>query len=229
MTSFASWICAGLSSLVLTGRPGEPSLPAALAARVATQIAAAWKVPAGQLRLVWGRTAEAGAVGEDAPFRILGRGEDGWLVVVFDPAAKGATAVRVRAGVERAVMVASRPLAAGARIADGDLREEMRVRWGFPEADSQATPGAGWTLRRAFAAGEVVAPPAAQAPPLVVAGQPVRMQWERGGVQVSVVGIALNSACRGETVRARLEERPARLTGTVTAAGTAELVAGGTR
>jgi flagella basal body P-ring formation protein FlgA len=103
------------------------------------------------------------------------------------------------------------------------------VHWGIPAPDSSLVPGVGWETRRIVRAGEVVASPAVSAPPLVLAGQPVRLEWERGGVQVSVVGIALNSARRGETVRARLEERPARLTGTVTAPGTAVLAAGEVR
>ena len=228
MTSFASWLFAGLSSLLLTGR-SEPPVSRALVTRVASRIAETWKVPVTQLRLEWGRVAGQTAFPDDVPFRILGRGEDGWLVIVFDPAETGATAVRVRAGIERLVMVATRSLPTGARLSDGDLREETRVHWGIPAPDSAALPGSGWDVRRALAAGEVAEPPAVVAPPLVVAGQPVRLEWERGGVQVSVVGIALNSARRGETVRARLEERPARLTGTVTAAGTAVLAAGENR
>ena len=226
MTSFASWLFAGLSSLLLAGRAGDAPCSRALASRVAGRIAETWRVPVEQVRLAWGHAAGQGGFTDDVPFRLLGRGEDGWFVVVFDPAETGATAVRVRAGVERVVMVATRALPAGSRLVEGDTREETRVHWGAPAADSTSLPGTGWELRRALAAGEVVAPPAATAPALVVAGQPVRLEWERGGVQVSVVGIALNSARRGETVRARLEERPARLTGTVTAPGIAVLAAG---
>jgi len=229
MKSFASWMFAGLSSLLLTGRAGDLPFARALVTRVATRIAETWKVPVGQVRLMWGRSTGTPAFADDVPFRILGRGEDGWFVVVFDPAETGATAVRVRAGVERVVMVATRSLPAGSRLAQGDVREETRVHWGIPSPDSAALPGTGWEVRRALAAGEVVAAPAVSAPALVVAGQPVRLEWQRGGVQVSVVGIALNSARRGETVRARLEERPARLTGTVTAPGTAVLAAGENR
>jgi flagella basal body P-ring formation protein FlgA len=229
MTSFASWLFAGLSSLLITGRAGDVPFSRALVARVASRIAETWKVPVGQVRLAWGRAAGPATFADDVPFRILGRGEDGWLVIVFDPAETGATAVRVRAGVERAVMVATRSLPTGAKLSDGDLREETRVHWGIPPTDSAVLPGVGWDVRRALAAGEVAEPPAVVAPPLVIAGQPVRLEWQRGGVQVSVVGIALNSARRGETVRARLEERPARLTGTVTAPGTAVLAAGETR
>ncbi|MFN8588895.1 MAG: flagellar basal body P-ring formation chaperone FlgA [Candidatus Eisenbacteria bacterium] len=137
--------------------------------------------------------------------------------------------MRLRAGVERPVMVATRPLRAGASLAPADLREEVRVHWGAPAGDSLVLPAVGWEVRRAIRANEVVMPPAVAAPALVLAGEPVRFEWRSGDVEVSVTGIALNSARRGEQVRARLEERPARLTGTVTAPGLATLGAGGDR
>jgi flagella basal body P-ring formation protein FlgA len=226
MTSFVSWLMTGLTPLLLSGRAGDAPVTRGLAARVAARIADAWRVPAEQVRLSWGRSSGTGSPADDTTFRVLGRGEDGWFVVVFDPAASAAMAVRVRAGIERPVMVAARSLPAGSRLSDGDLREEMRVHWGVPGTDSVTAPGSGWEVRRPLTAGDVVAAPAVAAPPLVFAGQPVKMEWQRGGVEVSVMGIALNNARRGETVRARLEERPARLTGTVVAPGTAVIGAG---
>lgn len=228
MTSFASWLLAGLSPLLLATRGAETPVPRALATRVAARIADEWRVAPEQVRLEWGR-ATGGAPADDAPFRLLGRGDAGWFVVVFAPADSAALAVRVRAGVECPVAVATRALAGGATLADGDLREEVRVHWGAPPATALVAPAPGWEVRRALRAGDVVAPPAVVAPPLVLAGEPVRLEWQSGAVQVSVVGIALNSARAGETVRARLEERPARLTGTVTAPGTAVLANGGRR
>lgn len=229
MRSFVSWIAAGLSSLLLAGRADGAGVPRALAARVAQRFADEWKVPVEQVRLSWGVSTALAPGGEDAPFRVLGRGEDGWFVIALDPAGSHAAAVRVRAGVERPVLVATRALPPGVRLAGEDVREETRVRWGIPADDALTAPGPGWEVRRALRSGEVLVPPAVAAPPLVVAGQPVRLQWSRGGVEVSVVGIALNNARQGETVRARLEERPARLTGTVTAAGTAALASGEVR
>lgn len=226
MTSFARWLFAGLSPLMLAARASDAPVSRALAARVAGRIADTWRVPPGELRLAWGRSSRDGTPPEDAPFRVMGHGEGGWFVVVFEPAESTACAVRVRAGVERPVMVASRPLEAGRPLASGDLREEVRVHWGAPSAESAVVPADGWVVRRPIRAGDVVAPPAVVAPPLVLAGQPVRLEWRREGVEVSVVGIALNSARRGETVRARLEERPARLVGTVTAPGLATLEEG---
>jgi len=216
---------AGLSSLLIAARAGDAPVPRALAARVAARIAEGWRVPVEQLQLDWGRVAGE-TPDENAPFRVLGQGDDGWFVVVFSPTETRAVAVRVRAGIERAVPVATRPLPAGTTVGDGDVREEMRVHWGVPRVQASDSTLVGWEVRRPLRAGEVVGAPAVAPPPLVLAGRPVRLEWERGGVLVSVEAIALNSARRGETVRARLEERPAHLTATVTAPGTAVLEAG---
>lgn len=226
MTSFGKWLLLGLSPLLMATRSAAAPVSRALEARVAERIADAWKVPVHCLRVQWGRSSSGESPSADAAFKVMGRGEGGWYVVVFDPADAHATAVRVRAGVEQPVMVAARPLRAGTRIAAGDLVEEVRVHWGAPAQDSTLTPMPGWEIRRPIATGEVVMAPAVLPPPLVVAGEPVELQWLSGGVQVSVVGIALNSASQGETVRARIEERPARLTGTVTAPGRAVLAGG---
>lgn len=228
MTSFAKWILLGLSPLLMATRSAVAPVTRELQARVGERIADAWKIPVDALRLQWGRSSSATSPHSDAPFKVMGRGEGGWFVVVFDPADSNAAAIRVRAGVEQPVMVATRPLRSGQRLQPGDLREEIRVHWGAPSLDSALTPMPGWDVRRPIAAGEVVMAPAVVAPPLVMAGQPVQLEWQSGGVLVSVTGIALNSASRGELVRARLEERPARLTGTVTAAGRA-MLAGGKR
>lgn len=227
MTSFARWLLAGLSPLLLVTRSAATELPRPLAQRVAARLADLWHVPVGEVRLAWGLSSGMAAPDDAAPFRVLGDGAGGWFVVVFHPGDPAAIAVRLRAGVERPVMVATRPLRAGAVLASGDLREEVRVYWGTPTGDSLALPAAGWEVRRPVRTNEVVTPPAVVAPAFVVAGEPVRFEWRSGDVEVSVTGIALNSARRGEQVRARLEERPARITGTVTAPGLATLGAGG--
>ena len=167
--------------------------------------------------------------GGSLPFRVTGRGLSGWLVVVFDPSSLDAVAVRLRAGVEDTVPVAARPLAAGARLTAADLRPESRVCWGPPAPSSEPRPGPGWEVRRALAAGEVLARPAVAPPTLVQAGEPVRLVWGGGAVQVSVVGIALNRARQGELVRARVEGRSDRLVGIATATGTAVISSGGDR
>ena len=228
MTSFARWILLGLSPLLMATRSAVAPVTRELQARVCERIADAWRIPVESLRLQWGRSSSGVSPQADAPFKVMGRGEGGWLVVVFDPADSNAAAIRVRAGVEQPVMVATRPLRSGQRLQPGDLREEVRVHWGVPSLDSALTPMPGWEVRRPIAVGEVVMAPAVVAPPLVMAGEPVQFEWRSGDVQVSVTGIALNSASRGELVRARIEERPARLTGTVTAAGRA-LLAGDRR
>jgi len=122
MTSLVSWLMTGLTPLLLSGRAGDAPVTRGLAARVAARIADAWRVPVEQVRLSWGHSSGTGSPADDTTFRVLGRGDDGWFVVVFDPAASTAMAVRVRAGIECPVMVAARSLPAGSRLSDGDLR-----------------------------------------------------------------------------------------------------------
>lgn len=218
----------GLSPMLLATRTEQATVPRALAGRVTERIASAWRVPAASLRLEWGNRSSDVALSSGTPFQLLGRGTGGWFVVVFDPATTAASAVRLRAGVELPVAVAARPLVAGQMLAPADLREEVRVHWGAPIATAATVqPGPGWQVRRALAAGEVVTAPTATPPPDVLAGESVRFQWREGDVEVSVVGIALHAARRGERLRARLEERPTRLEGTVTAPGHAALLQGG--
>jgi flagella basal body P-ring formation protein FlgA len=229
MTSFGRWLFVLLSPLLVAARGMDAPVARGLAARVAQRFAENWNVPVEQVRLSWGHASGEARPALDAPFRLLGQGEQGWYVAVFDPADTNAVAVRVRAGIERPVMVAARPLTAGAKLMPEDLREEVRVHWGTPAHDNALTAAVGWEVRRPLRAGEPLVAPALVAPPLVVAGQPVKFTWESGGVHVSVMGIALNSAREGELVRARLEERPARVTGTVMAPGLASLATGGVR
>jgi flagella basal body P-ring formation protein FlgA len=199
-----------------------------VAARVGAWLAGEWGVPERAVRLEWGRLPGA-LPGGDVPFRVSGRGVGGWLVVVFDPSRRDAVALPLRAGFEDTVLVAARPLAAGTRLAASDLRSEPRVCWGPPAPPSGSRPGPGWEVRRALAAGEALARPAVVPPTLVEAGEPVRLVWGGGAVQVSVVGIALNRARQGELVRARVEGRSGRLVGTATATGTAVISSGGVR
>jgi flagella basal body P-ring formation protein FlgA len=223
VASFASL----LVLLQLVG-PAPAALPDSVVASVSTWLAREWGVSERAVRLEWGRLPNA-LPGGDLPFRITGRGVAGWLVVVFDPSGRDAVAVRLRAGVEDTVLVAARPLAAGTRLDPADLRPESRVCWGPPASPSESRPGPGWEVRRALAAGEVLARPAVAPPMFVVAGEPVRFVWAGGAVQVSLVGIALNRARQGELVRARVEGRSDRLVGTATAMGTAVISSGGDR
>jgi flagella basal body P-ring formation protein FlgA len=199
-----------------------------MAAGVSAWLAREWGVSERAVRLEWGRPSGA-LPGGALPFRVTGRGVAGWLVVVFDPSGRSAVAVRLRAGVEDTVLVAARPLVAGTLLGPADVRPESRVCWGPPTPPSESRPGPGWEVRRALATGEALARPAVAPPMLVVAGEPVRLVWTEGAVQISVVGIALNGARQGEPVRARVEGRSDRLAGTATAMGTVAISSGGDR
>jgi flagella basal body P-ring formation protein FlgA len=219
---------ASLFVLLQLGAPAPAVVPDSAAASVSAWIARDWHVPEDAVRLEWSRLYVALPDGA-LPFRITGRGAAGWLVVVFEPPGRDAVAIRLRAGVEETVLVAARPLAVGTCLGPADVRPASRVCWGPPASSSELRPGPGWEVRRALATGEPLARPAVAPPLLVTAGEPVRLVWAEGAVQVSVVGIALNRARQGELVRARVEGRLDRLVGTATAAGTAVISSGGDR
>jgi flagella basal body P-ring formation protein FlgA len=222
-TSFADLGIAATVVLLLGGAPVAPPAES-LAGRVASLVAAEWRVEPVELRLEWGRDGAPADTG--TPFTMAGSGSGGWYAVVLDPGG-AARAVRVRVGCAETVMVAALPLARGHRVAPGDLRPEMRVRWGPPDAGVATRAAEGWEVRRPLAANEVVEWPAAAPPALVSGGAPVRLVWKRPGVLVSLNGIALNSARHGDPVRARVEGQRQRLRGTAIAQGVVELTDGG--
>jgi len=219
---------ASLFVLLQLVAPAPAALPDSAVADVSRWLAREWGVSERAVRLEWGRPSGA-LPGGALPFRVTGRGLAGWLVVVFDPSGRDAVAVRLRAGVEDTVLVAARPLMAGTFLGPADVRPESRVCWGPPAPPSESRPGPGWEVRRALVAGEALARPAVAPPLLVEAGESVRLVWTEGAVQVSVVGIALNRARQGESVRARVEGRSDRLAGIATAMGTAVISSGGDR
>jgi flagella basal body P-ring formation protein FlgA len=216
---------ADLLLLLAVALPGTAAVTPALEERVAARIAAVWGVPAAALGLWWGAFPGRGAPSADDSVRVCGNGADGWFVVELGA---GRRAVRVRAGLEDTVVVAARPLASGARLEAGDLVSAVRMHWG-PPAPRAARPGEGWEVRRPLAAGEVAARPAVAPPPLVAAGEPVRMVWRQGGVNIVLEGIALNGARRDQVVRARIQGRSGRLAGRAIAPGVVELGTGGIR
>lgn len=198
------------------------ALPSRLAARVAETVARSWAVDTTGLVLNWGS-----GVPSDLPdtcgFRLLGNGDGGWYAVSFEPPGRPAVAVRLRVGVTVPRLVAARALRPGMTLVAGDLRAEPHVAWGPPIADLEPLPAAGWLVRRAIAAGEPLAPPRVAPPPVIAAGQSVRVHWSAGNVSVAMEGTALNDAVVGETVRVRTGRRTGVLRGTVIAPGEARM------
>jgi flagella basal body P-ring formation protein FlgA len=192
---------------------------AAWAARIADAVAARRGVPAAALVLEWGALPDGG-LPEDGALRVLG-GTEGWYVAAIDGGSRTAT-LRVRAGVTDTVCVAARDLARGTTLAAGDMRLEPRVRWSA-RATNPARPGAGWELRRAVAAGSVLAPPTAAPPAVVHAGDRIEVWWTRGRVALRLDGTALAAARLGEPVRVRIDGRARALTAVVAAPGRATI------
>ena len=96
-------------------------------ATVAGRIARQWHVPAGDVRLTWGRIRGVWPAAS-TPYELAGRGADGWFVVVLGSKSDAAQAIEVRAGLPDTAWVAARPLAVGETLVStldgvGELRQ----------------------------------------------------------------------------------------------------------
>ena len=170
-----------------------------------------------------GSLPPAGMPAANAPFKILG-GADEWFVLSIDTGDGDVAALRVRAGGEDSVCVATRDLARGEHLHESDIALTPRVRWGAPRNNRGATrPAAGWQLRRAVVAGTVIDSPTALPPELVSAGDRIELWWSRGDVALALSGVALHGARLGEAVRVRIDGRPRPLLAIVDAPGRARI------
>ncbi len=203
----------------LTAHSGDIS--PRLAARVAAQVARTWGVDATGLVMSWGTGSLAG-VPDTAEFHLLGRGDGGWFAVTFETENRQQVAVRLRAGIAGRRLVAARALRVGMRLVEGDIREEPYLQWGPPIQESFA-PAPGWVVRRILTPGDPLDGSRVAPPPLVEAGQPVRLLWNEGNVSIALEGVALHAAAMGETVRIRTSGRNGVVLATVTALGEARM------
>lgn len=211
-----------------TGGAANPARPASVVDsawidRVGEVVAKRWNVAASAVQLDWGVLPPAGMPAANAPFKVLG-GTDGWFVLSIDTGDGDVAAVRVRAGNEDSVCIATRDLARGERLNASDVRVASRIHWGAPRSGRVAArPSAGWELRRAVLAGTVIDRPTAMPPALVSAGDRIALWWSRGDVALALNGVALQNARLGEAVRVRVDGRPRPLTAIVDAPGRARI------
>lgn len=136
MRSFGS-VLAGLLTLAGAASaqaPAAPSgaIPPRLVQRVVADIAQQWAGDTVGLQLVWGHVPHAAMFPPKTGVRIVGRGDGGWFVAVFDPGSTGPFAVRVRAGAPDSTLVAARTVETGRTLTAEDLREVPHIQWGPP-------------------------------------------------------------------------------------------------
>jgi flagella basal body P-ring formation protein FlgA len=231
----------GLVACGVAGGPaaGSAAAPAVsdIEAPVRARVAEEWGVAPDRVRLEWGLVpAGLAPAGATRLVALVGGGSDGQFVAVVAPPA-GAVAdsgaaiplaerasIRVRAGVVDTIATAARALRAGDTLLDTDVVLSVATTWGPPRSTGAVRPETGWVLRRAVGAGDRFLPHSARPPLLVAAGDRVHFTWARGAVRVERVGTALNSAARGERVRARVDGRSEPMEGTVVAEGRAVLL-----
>lgn len=208
----------------LVARPvaAQQEIPAPLQAAVTATVAESWGVPASDVRLEWGRLPEH-PLPADAPFRLVGRGSDGWFAVVVNRPDASPYALRVRAGVRVTMPVATRALTAGHAITEDDVQQVERVRWGVPAGEPVQSP-IGAVTRRAVAAGDLLRSPTIAPPTLVTSGDRVRVTFQRGGVTVSATGTAVGRGALGETISVRLDTGYRRIRAVVVGTGAVQIL-----
>jgi len=215
---------AALAATVALARADDAAtLPAGVAARIAAALAPAWNADPARVQVTCTPGA-LDAVGEGDALSVHGRGDDGWYVVVAHGAGYGTRAVRVRAGLADSAAFTTRALVPGDTLKAADLRLAAAVLWGGPRAVLR--PGQGWIARRPLAVGDRLAPPNVTPPDLIAPGQAVHVTFERGDVKLSLDGVAVSRAGRGERVRVRVPGRAAPLSAIACAAGEARLDGG---
>ena len=195
----------------------DAQLPPLLTQRVAGAVADRWAIAPEQIRLEWTGLQRVGTLSGLTQFKLLGRGDDGWFAVLFEPAFGAPLAARLHAGIADSAAVAARPLASGALLTHADLRYEVRVRWRPPSRKHEPLARPGDLVRRSIASGELLSSPSVVPAPIVAAGASVRVEWRRGDVVIELQGIAVNAAGTGESVHVRVDGRTGQLRGTAVA------------
>jgi flagella basal body P-ring formation protein FlgA len=99
---------------------------------------------------------------------------------------------------------AARTIARGAVLTRADIALDAAM--GADSSDTEATVAPGWIARRVISAGEPLRPPAVMPPPVVRAGDTVRVVRSDGAVTLSARGRATNAAAPGERVSVRLDD-----------------------
>lgn len=217
MISFASLL---LAAATLHATPGD-TVPALLVGQARNLVAEQWHVPAERVRLAWGRLPVLGPADTNLVMRLAGWGSDGWFAAILERPGSAPRAVRIRAGVDDTLPVATRALRAGEHLATGDMTLSLATRWGRNSTDEIIRDIDGWEVRRPVAAGDALVAPLVQPPKMVATGDSLRLSWQQGAISIETIGIALGQARLGEPIRARVGQTE--LSGIVTGPGTARM------
>jgi flagella basal body P-ring formation protein FlgA len=124
-----------------------------------------------------------------------------WLRVASAQGQQLRLAVRCKASVSAEVLVSARTIVRDAAIGPDDFRVELRdiTRCAF-EPLSSAQALAGMRARRTLVAGTLLDERMVQPIPAVRSGEPVRLRYQGGRVDVSVEALAREDGCVGENV-----------------------------
>jgi flagella basal body P-ring formation protein FlgA len=143
-----------------------------------------------------------------------------WLRVVSAQGQSVRLAVRCKVSVSAEVLVAARTIARDEAIGAEDFRVELRdiTRCAF-EPLSSAQAVVGMRARRTLVAGTLLDERMVQRIPAVRSGEPVRLRYQGGRVDVSVEAMAREDGCVGENVWVENRQSNRLVRGTVVARG----------
>ncbi|ATQ74314.1 flagella basal body P-ring formation protein FlgA [Massilia violaceinigra] len=126
-----------------------------------------------------------------------------WIDIRVDGAVYRSLVVALNVTARQPVHVARRALAAGTLADAGDFeqRDENVVAL---DAMPAAPAAAGWRMRRALAAGQILTQASLPQPGMIFRGDTVRLLILRGAVEIEARGVALADAAPGQPLAVRL-------------------------
>ncbi|KZE31752.1 flagellar basal body P-ring formation chaperone FlgA [Crenobacter luteus] len=112
-------------------------------------------------------------------------------------------AYTVRAEVDARVVVASRPLAAGAILTEDDASWTRRTLYELESGLREPAEAVGLGATRPIKAGQILTHKLLESPVLVKRGERIEIVARKDGVEVSVPGESLENGRRGDIVRVK--------------------------
>jgi flagella basal body P-ring formation protein FlgA len=208
-----------LTASALGATPTD-TVPASLVGQARMLVAQQWQVAPDRVRLAWGRLPVLGPADTNLVMRLAGWGSEGWFAAILERPGMSPRAVRIRAGLDDSLPVATRALRAGDHLSAEDVTIALQTRWGklMPPAPRDVE---GWEVRRPLAIGEPLVAPFVAPPKMIATGDSLRLSWQQGTITIETVGIALNQARLGDPIRAKVGQTE--LSGIVTGPGTARM------
>jgi flagella basal body P-ring formation protein FlgA len=143
-----------------------------------------------------------------------------WLDLLVDGQVQRSIVVPVSLTWQRPAYLARRALAAGSTVQADDFEVREQNVAGLDAQPAGGVPAAGWRLRRAMQAGQVLQRALLPASGTVFPGDTVLVQARNGAIGIDIPAVVQAEAVPGQLVAVRTQHSSETLTGRLTAAGT---------